>query len=605
MRIRFWGTRGSIPTPGPGTVRYGGNTSCVEVRSDAGTLLVLDCGTGVRPLGQALLAESASTDQSLEGSVLIGHTHWDHIQGLPFFVPLFEPGSRWAFYGPRGLGRSLADTLAGQMQYQYFPLALEQLGAEVTYHDLVEGELQIGDIAITTQYLNHPALTLGYRIEADGAAVVYASDHEPHDRELAGGGDLLASAADARHVAFLEGADVVIHDTQYDAAEYAKGKVGWGHSTIEYAVDAAALANVGHLVLYHHDPLRDDGGVDALLAAARRRTVDRQYAGTVTAAAEGEVISVRAAQRSVAARQRALTSAMHTPALEDVSAVVLLAIADPAVAGPVREAAEAEELPVETVAKEPDLGDAVGTATSSVVVVDLDDDTMVERVHLGVDGAMTPGLAVLGLSRRHLPLRAAAYVTDWLVWPATVAHVRTKLRAAVLRRACRWTAAPLPSDEDRRLRSLWRLGLLDTEEEERFDRYTDEACRLLGVPVALITLVDAERQWFKSHRGTEVRETPRDVSVCAHAILGSDVLHVPDLLEDARFADNPVVTGPERPRFYAGVPLVLSDGCKVGTLCVIDHRPRVLDDHQLEELRRLAALVQTELEVNPSVPVAR
>ena len=184
MRIRFWGTRGSVPTPGPGTVRYGGNTSCVEVRTDGGTLLVLDCGTGARGLGLRLLEEAASAGPPPAGSILIGHTHWDHIHGLPFFAPLFVPGSRWDVFGPRGLGRTLDNVLAGQMEYQYFPIGLDEVNAEVHYHDLVEGVFEFGDATIRTQYLNHPALTLGFRIEADGATVVYASDHEPHRRRL-------------------------------------------------------------------------------------------------------------------------------------------------------------------------------------------------------------------------------------------------------------------------------------------------------------------------------------------------------------------------------------------------------------------------------------
>ena len=239
MRIRFWGTRGSIATPGPSTVRYGGNTACVELRSDAGTILVLDCGTGARPLGAALVEEQLSPS----GAVLLGHTHWDHIQGLPFFEPLFRPGGRWDLYGPRGLGASLAQTLAGQMQYQYFPVSVEQLGADVSYHDLVEGAFEVGDLVVRTQYLNHTALTLGYRIEGDGAVVCYLADHEPFDSSLGAGGDLASSGEDARHVAFMAGADVVIHDAQYDAEEY-ETRRGWGHSTVEYVVDAAVAAGV-------------------------------------------------------------------------------------------------------------------------------------------------------------------------------------------------------------------------------------------------------------------------------------------------------------------------------------------------------------------------
>ncbi len=161
MQVCFWGTRGSIAKPGPGTVKYGGNTSCVELRSVADTLVVLDCGTGAHGLGQALLASSRGP---LRGYILIGHTHWDHIQGIPFFAPLFLPNYEWNIYAPRGLGTNLQQTLAGQMQYTYFPVSLERLGATIRYHELVEGSFVVGDIRVFTRYLNHPALTLGYRV---------------------------------------------------------------------------------------------------------------------------------------------------------------------------------------------------------------------------------------------------------------------------------------------------------------------------------------------------------------------------------------------------------------------------------------------------------
>jgi phosphoribosyl 1,2-cyclic phosphodiesterase len=161
MRVRFWGTRGSIATPGPSTLRYGGNTACVEVRSESDTLVVLDCGTGAHSLGRSLLDGAR---RPLRGHILISHTHWDHIQGLPFFAPLFVPGGEWDIYGPRGLAQSLHETLAGQMRYTYFPVTLEQLGAEIRYHDLVEGMFEVGEVRVRTQYLNHPALTLVDRV---------------------------------------------------------------------------------------------------------------------------------------------------------------------------------------------------------------------------------------------------------------------------------------------------------------------------------------------------------------------------------------------------------------------------------------------------------
>ena len=172
------------------------------------------------------------------------------------------------------------------MQYVYFPVGVEQFAATIRYHDLVEGAFTIGDIRVTARYLNHPALTLGYRIEADGAAVVYASDHEPHDRGLAGGGRSQAGGADARHAAVLGGADDVIHDTQSDVDGYS-ATVGWGHSTMEYAVDLAAAAGSRRLVLFHHDPQRSDDAPDALQVRARARRGDRGTALALEAAAEG------------------------------------------------------------------------------------------------------------------------------------------------------------------------------------------------------------------------------------------------------------------------------------------------------------------------------
>ena len=175
MDVRFWGTRGSLAKPGPATLRYGGNTSCVEVRS-AGSLIVLDCGTGAHGLGQALMAGP----KPVNGHLMISHTHWDHIQGFPFFAPLFVPGNSWDIYAPGAVSRRLERTLSGQMEYEYFPVTLRQLGATIRFHDLAEGDFAIDDVRVTAQYLNHPALTLGYRLESGGNTVVYAVDHEPH-----------------------------------------------------------------------------------------------------------------------------------------------------------------------------------------------------------------------------------------------------------------------------------------------------------------------------------------------------------------------------------------------------------------------------------------
>lgn len=512
------------------------------------------------------------------GAILIGHTHWDHIHGLPFFAPLFVPGSRWDVFGPRGLVRTLDNVLAGQMEYQYFPIGLDEVSADVRYHDLVEGVFEVGDATIRPQYLNHPALTLGFRIEADGATFVCASDHEPHDAALADGGQPQPGSADARHADLLTGADLVVHDAQYDAATYA-GKVGWGHSTMEYAVGMADAAGARRLVLFHHDPQRDDDAVDDLLARARALVTRDEMTLEVDAAAEGAVLEVRGHPGA-----RARTTGAAAPAVGELSVRVALATSDPALEAAVRAAAAAEELVVRTL--DGDLADAV-----MVLVVDDDGD--------GARGPVEGIVGVLGVTRRAIPSVPIAAIADWLVLPASIAHVRTKLRAAVLRRACRWVAAPVAPDEERRLAALHDLGVLDTPREERFDRIVELARAIAGTPIALVTLVDAERQWFKAAAGTEATESHRDESICAHVILGPDVLQVPDALQDPRFADNPAVSGPSRRRFYAGVPLALADGSRVGTLCVADHRPRLLDDRQLQELRRLALVVVAELQARP------
>ena len=299
MLVRFWGTRGSLAKPGPTTMRYGGNTSCVEVRLADQTLIVLDCGTGAHGLGLALQAPGAGP---LRGHLLITHTHWDHIQGFPFFQPLFVSGNEWDLYAPGSGGRQLETTLAGQMEYTYFPMTLEQLDATIRFHDLVESQFPIGRARIVTQYLNHPALTLGYRLEADGVTVVYAVDHEPHGRGRPEAPGLLSSVSggplhpeDQRHVGFLAGADLVIHDAQYTAEEYPK-RIGWGHSPAEWAVDYALAAGARRLALFHHDPVRDDDAVDRLVETCRERVVAAGGGLEVFGAAEGQALEVTATE---------------------------------------------------------------------------------------------------------------------------------------------------------------------------------------------------------------------------------------------------------------------------------------------------------------------
>jgi len=264
MRLRFWGTRGSIAAPGPDTNHFGGNTSCIELISGDGARMILDCGTGARLLGDEWMKQTAGP---ISATILLTHTHWDHIQGFPFFAPLFGASNRFKVCGPEGAEMSLRDVLAGQMEHHYFPVELNELAARISYGDIAEGTYHLDGLLVKAQRMNHPTPTLGYRIEGDGVSVCYLSDHEPffedvwHDGALAPASiDRIANAGDRRHAEYMMNADVVIHEAQYTPEEY-PAKKNWGHSTYTYVVPIAAVAGVRRLFLTHHDPSHSDAFV--------------------------------------------------------------------------------------------------------------------------------------------------------------------------------------------------------------------------------------------------------------------------------------------------------------------------------------------------------
>lgn len=259
MRITLWGTRGSLPSAGPENVRYGGNTSCVEVRAADGTLLVLDAGTGIRRLGRTVESSTTRVD------ILLTHLHMDHVQGLGFFQPLYQPDLEVHIWGPPSNGLELERRLAKYLSPPLFPVPLRDLPCRLTLHHVPLDEFKIGGLRIKAGFVCHPGATLGYRVNEGGTCMTYLPDHEPAlgvtglpiDPEWTSGFDL------------AEGVDLLIHDAQYTPAEYEE-HVGWGHSAIPDALAFAGASGVKRLVAFHHDPSHSDNVLDALFDEARK-----------------------------------------------------------------------------------------------------------------------------------------------------------------------------------------------------------------------------------------------------------------------------------------------------------------------------------------------
>jgi phosphoribosyl 1,2-cyclic phosphodiesterase len=282
LTIEFHGVRGSIPSPGAKTALIGGNTSCVEVRTPT-TRIVLDAGTGLRPLGERLIQAGPS-----ETTILLSHVHWDHIQGIPFFLPVYAPGHRVRVVsGPNGF-MPLEEVLKQQMAAPFFPVAYDEVSPQLGALDVRPGRvLEIGDVTVKLAKLNHPDPVYGYRLEHQGMVVVYATDTEHF------------ACVDPALLKLAEGADLLIYDAQYTPEEYrgavGRPKVGWGHSTYEAGAELARAAGVGQLVLFHHDPQRSDEGVLEI-----ERRAQRLFQAS-TAAREGMCLSLGAELGRVAA----------------------------------------------------------------------------------------------------------------------------------------------------------------------------------------------------------------------------------------------------------------------------------------------------------------
>jgi len=284
MKIKFWGVRGSIPVPGPTTLKYGGNTSCVELCGEQKECVIFDAGTGIRPLGLDLMKRGKPLP---EINLMISHTHWDHIQGFPFFVPCYVPGSVMKVKGPVHFSenQSLQNVFEVQMRYDFFPISNEQLAAKINYETMKESSFEVGSLKFQTQFVNHPILTLAYRVTENGRSVVYTGDHEPYqnlfkakkgsdtraeDDLLFGNIEETVAAANQRFVNFIRGADLLVIDCQYTPEEYQTSRRNWGHSSWDYCLRWMKEGSIGQMILTHHDPLRTDDELDKMLESVRQ-----------------------------------------------------------------------------------------------------------------------------------------------------------------------------------------------------------------------------------------------------------------------------------------------------------------------------------------------
>jgi phosphoribosyl 1,2-cyclic phosphodiesterase len=296
VRIKFWGTRGTRPTPGRSTLRYGGNTACVEVRTSNNDLIILDSGSGIAELGNALPGP-------VNAHLLISHTHWDHIQGFPFFGPNFVPGSKLRVIGPKGSMKSLESAFADQMDPAYFPINLGQMPVDLEFVELSPGEVfQAAGVKVIPHTLNHPIATFGYRLEENGHVFVFATDNESYEdpdvlaakveegKERNAPPETLDSLWQDNYIGWCKDADLLVHDAQYSKEEY-KQRVGWGHSTFDYALLIARQAGARQLAFYHHDPVHSDHQIEAMVEEALGSEQHRRHRGLIAfPAAEGQEI---------------------------------------------------------------------------------------------------------------------------------------------------------------------------------------------------------------------------------------------------------------------------------------------------------------------------
>jgi phosphoribosyl 1,2-cyclic phosphodiesterase len=279
VQVTLWGTRGSVPTPGPETLRYGGNTSCVEVRALEHHAVILDAGSGITRLGNTI------TDETTRIDILLTHLHMDHILGLGFFAPFHRPDLEVHMWGPSSITRDLRSRLSKYMSPPLFPLRLHELECQMELHDVPIGEFDIPGLHVRTAKVCHPGPTVGYRLDDGQGAITYLPDHEPAlgSRHFPEPNDWMSGYE------LAEGVDLLIHDAQYDESEY-ESHIGWGHSTIDQTLAFAKSTDVEHLVAFHHDPSHDDGELERLFGAA----IIEDSPFTLSVGAEGDTYQIGA-----------------------------------------------------------------------------------------------------------------------------------------------------------------------------------------------------------------------------------------------------------------------------------------------------------------------
>ena len=296
-RLRLWGVRGSIPVPGPSTLRYGGNTTCVEFRAD-GEIIVLDAGSGIRALGNELEREFNS--KSIHVTMLSTHAHWDHIQGLPFFTPAYHEKNSLRLLGYKGVGGGFGAILSRQMAVPFFPVRLRDLPCDLSIQELTDMEFSVGPVRVRSRFVNHPGNCVGYRLDAGAVSIAFVPDNEPYEfRKLHAEACARATPEQARKFAvteraklveFLSGADILFLDAQYTDEEYQQ-HIGWGHGSLTTSVDLAVDAKVKKLLLFHHDPNHDDDTIDKMIDKARQLGRERRSKMEIDGAREGAEFS--------------------------------------------------------------------------------------------------------------------------------------------------------------------------------------------------------------------------------------------------------------------------------------------------------------------------